>query len=247
MFSRLLNFHSWVVSMVPKDFKWRHFVPDVILQCLRWYLRYPLSYRNLEEMMSERGVEVDHTTIYRWIQHFSPEFEKRIRWYTKPLGFSWRVDETYIKIKGKWKYLYRAIDNRGQTIDFMLSHKRDAASAKHFFRKAIKHCHEVPLTINTDKNPNYPQAIDELKREGVLSPNLEHLQVKYLNNIIESDHRRVKRRTTPMMGFQSFKTANRTLKGVEAMAMMIKQQNYYLKTSLQGQIKFVNELFGIYA
>lgn len=115
------------------------------------------------------------------------------------------------------------------------------------FRKAIKRCYEVPLTINTDNNPNYPQAIDELKREGVLSPNLEHLQVKYLNNIIESDHRRVKRRTRPMIRLQSFKTANLTLKGVEAMAMMIKQQSYYLKTSLQDQIKFVNELFGVYA
>ena len=141
-------------------FKWRHFVPTVILQCLRWYLRYPLSYRNLEEMMKERGVDVDHTTIYRWIQHFAPQFEKKIRPFARPLGFSWRVDETYIKIKGQWKYLYRALDKSGQTIDFMLSHKRDTASAKRFFKKALRHCHEVPLVINTDQNAAYPGAIN---------------------------------------------------------------------------------------
>lgn len=142
--------------MIGNEFKWRHFSSDIILQCMRWYLRYPLSYRNLEEMMTERGLEVDHTTIYRWIQHYSPEFEKRIRWYAKPLGHSWRVDETYIKVKGQWKYLYRAIDKSVRTIDFMLSHKRDMASAKRFLRKAIQNCHDMPVKINTDKNPAYP-------------------------------------------------------------------------------------------
>ena len=233
--------------MRSKDFKWRHFVPEIILGCMRWYLRYPISYRNLEEMMIERGIEVDHTTIYRWIQHYSPEFEKRIRRYAKPLGFSWRVDETYIKIKGQWKYLYRAVDKNGSTIDFMLSHKRDVTSAKRFFKKALKSCYEVPLTFNTDKNAAYPQAIQQLKDEGTLSQNLVHRQVKYLNNMIESDHRRIKRRTRPMMGFQSFKTANRCLKGIEAMSMMIKQQTYFLKLSLQNQIKFIHNLFEVYA
>tara|TARA_B100000614_G_scaffold241208_1_gene242162 strand:- start:87 stop:389 length:303 start_codon:yes stop_codon:yes gene_type:complete len=98
-------------------------MPEVILQCMRWYLKYPLSYRQLSEMMSERGVEVNHTTIYRWIQRYAPEFEKKLRWYSSPIGFSWRIDETYIKVKGEWKYLYRAIDKNGDTIDFMLSHK----------------------------------------------------------------------------------------------------------------------------
>lgn len=233
--------------MHPPCFKWRHFIPTVILQCLRWYLRYPLSYRNLEEMMKERGIDVDHTTIYRWIQHFAPQFEKKIRPYVKTLGFSWRVDETYIKIKGQWKYLYRVLDKSGQTIDFMLSHKRDTASAKRFFRKALHHCHEVPLVINTDQNAAYPCAISELKREGVLSQILEHRCVKYLNNIIESDHRRIKRRIGPMMGFHSFKTANRTLKGIEAMAMMIKQQTYFLKQTIQNQINLIHNLFGIHA
>lgn len=167
--------------MVGNDFKWRHFAPDIILQCMRWYLRYPLSYRNLEEMMAERGLEVDHTTIYRWLQHYSPEFEKRIRWYSKPLGHSWRVDETYIKVKGQWKYLYRAIDKSGRTIDFMLSHKRDITSAKRFLRKAIKNCHDMPVRINTDKNPAYPEAIAQLKKEGELCEKTEHRSIKYLN------------------------------------------------------------------
>ena len=115
-------------------------IPEVILQCLRWYLRYPISYRQLAEMVSERGIIVDYTTIFRWIQHYAPEFEKRIRWYARPSSGSLRVDETYIKIKGKWKYLYRALDKYGRTIDFMLSPKRDITTAKRFFKKVLKQC-----------------------------------------------------------------------------------------------------------
>ena len=232
--------------MKPTAFKWRHFVPEVILQCMRWYLRYPLSYRQLSEMMEERGVEVDHTTIYRWVQRYAPEFEKKIRWYSQPVGFSWRIDETYIKVKGHWKYLYRAIDKNGDTLDFMLSHKRNVNSAKRFFKKALKHCHEIPLRFNTDKNPAYPQAIRELKEEGHLPKDLIHRQIKYLNNIIESDHRRIKRRIRPMLGFKSFRTANRCLKGIEAMAMMIKQQSFFLKRTTQQQVTFVHNLFGLH-
>ncbi len=132
---------------------------------MRWYLRYPVSYRNLKEMMEERGVEVDHTTIYRWVQRYAPEFEKRLRWYAKPLGFAWKVDETYIKIKGQWKYLYRAIASTGETIDFMLSHKRDAKSAIRFFKRALKQCHEHPCQINTDQNPAYGKAIEKMRQE----------------------------------------------------------------------------------
>lgn len=115
-------------------FKWRHFLPEIILLCVRWYLRYPLSYRNLEEIMLERGLSIDHTTIYRWVQTYSPELDKRSRKYLKPTNDSWRVDETYIKVKGQWKYLYRAVDSNGNTIDFMLSAKRDATAAARFFR-----------------------------------------------------------------------------------------------------------------
>ena len=198
-------------------------------------------------MVSERGIIVDHTTIFRWIQHYAPEFEKRIRWYARPSSGSLRVDETYIKIKGKWKYLYRALDKYGRTIDFMLSHKRDITTAKRFFKKVLKQCKHMPSNITTDKHAPYKTAIEELKNEGVIGQNLNHRQIKYLNNIIEQDHRRIKRLTRPMLGFQSFNTANRTLKGIEAMAMMIKEQTIYLSKDYQNQIQFFNRLFNVYA
>ncbi|WP_029449147.1 IS6 family transposase [Candidatus Odyssella thessalonicensis] len=233
--------------MKPKEFRYRHFLPEVILQCLRWYLRYPLSYRQLAEMVSERGIKVDHTTIYRWIQHYAPEFEKRIRWYARPSAWSLRVDETYIKVKGQWKYLYRAVDKYGRTVDFMLAHTRDLAAAKRFFKKMLKQCKHRPSSITTDKHSSYHTTIEELKKEGRLDERVKHRQIKYLNNIIEQDHRRIKRRTRPMLGFQFFKTANRTLKGIEAMAMMIKEQTIYLTKSFQDQVRFFNRLFNVYA
>lgn len=127
----------------------------------------------------------------------------------------------------------------------MLSHKRDVTAVKRFFKKALKQCPEVPLRFNTDKNPSYPQAIKELKREGLLHKDLIHRQVKFLNNRIESDHRRIKRRSRPMLGFQSFKTAYRCLKGIEAMVMMIKRQSFFIKASIQQQVKFVHTLFEV--
>ncbi len=129
----------------------------------------------------------------------------------------------------------------------MLSHKRDVKSAKRFFKKDLKHCHEVPLKFNTDKNPAYPQAIRELKEKGDLPKNLIHRQVKYLNNRIESDHRRIKQRIRPMLGFKSFKTANSCLKGIEAMTMMIKQQPSFLKLTIRQQVIFIHNLFGLYS
>ena len=235
-----------VPIMKPKESRYRHFLPQVILQCLRWYLRYPLSYRQLAEMISERGIKVDHTTIYRWIQHYAPEFEKRIRWYARPSAWSLRVDKTYIKVKGQWKYLYRAVDKYGRTIDFMLAHSRDLAAAKRFFKKMLKQCKHMPSSITTDKHSSYHTAIEELKKEGRLNERVKHRQIKYLNNILEQDHRRIKRRIRPMLGFQSFKTANRTLMGVEAMAMMLKEQTIYLTKSFQDQVRFFNRLFNIY-
>lgn len=177
------------------DFKWRHFQGDVILWAVRWYCRYPISYRDLEEMLAERGISVDHTTIYRWVQCYAPEMEKRLRWFWRR-GFdpSWRLDETYVKVRGKWTYLYRAVDKRGDTIDFYLSPTRSAKAAKRFLGKALrglKHW-EKPATLNTDKAPSYGAAITELKREGKLDRETARRQVKYLNNVIEADHGKLK-------------------------------------------------------
>jgi transposase-like protein len=196
------------------SFKWRHFLPDVILLNVRWYCRYSVSYRNLEEMMLERGVEVKHTTIYRWVQAYAPELDKRIRSHLNPTNDSWKVDETYIKVKGAWKYLYQAIDSKGNTLDFMLSAKRDAKTAKRFLKKALKGTWtKMPRVINVDKNPAYPSAIKDLKTAKVLSVATDLRQVKYLNNLIEQDHCFIKRRTNPGLGFGSFNTARRTLQG----------------------------------
>jgi len=150
-------------------FKWRHFQGEIILGCVRWYCKYGISYRDLEEMMEERGVDVDHTTIYRWVQCYAPEMERRLRYFWKPTrGFSWRVDETYVKVRGQWKYLYRAITKEGETIDFYLSSKRNLHAAKTFLAKALRSFkdYEQPRLINTDKAPAYSSAITELKEEG---------------------------------------------------------------------------------
>ena len=234
--------------MTPESpFKWRHYEGEIIMLCVRWYLRYPLSYRNLEEMMEERKLNVDHTTIYRWVQKYSPELEKRCRRYLKPTNDSYRVDETYIKIRGKWRYLYRAVDSRGNTIDFMLSAKRNMHAAKRFFKKAFKASHsKKPRVVNVDKNPAYSPAMEELKKENCVSKDCKLRQVKYLNNIVEQDHRFIKRVVNPGLGFSSFNTARRTLKGYEAMHMIRKGQIEGVgKGEIVSQVKFIEKLFGI--
>lgn len=212
--------------MTQKDpFKWKHFQKEIILHCVRWYLRYSLSYRNLEEMMLERGIEVDHTTIYRWVIEISPEIDKRSRLYLKETNDSWKVDETYIKVKGKWKYLYRAVDSEGNTLDFMLSAKRDTLAAKRFFKKVLKAKHnQQPRVINVDKNAAYPPAIKQLKKQKILDKDSGLRQVKYLNNLIEQDHRFIKRLVKPGLGFKSFHTARRTIQGYEMMNEIRKGQ-----------------------
>jgi transposase-like protein len=230
----------------PSLFKWRHFLPEIILLNVRWYCRYALSYRDLEEMMAERGIEVDHSTINRWVLKYAPELDKRIRPQLRSTNDSWRVDETYIKVKGQWKYLYRAVDSQGKTMDFLLSAKRDA-SAERFLRKTLKATHtQMPRVINVDKNAAYPPAIDDLKAESQLLATTELRQVKYLNNLVEQDHRFIKRLTKPRMGFGSFNTARRTLRGMEAMHMLCKGQVEAIdKGDVRAQIEFVSQLFGI--
>lgn len=228
-------------------FKWRHFQAEIILLCVRWYLRYALSYRDLEEIMQERGVDVDHTTIYRWVQRYAPELEKRCRPHLKTTGDSWRVDETYVKVKGVWMYLYRAVDSYGNTLEFLLSATRDAQAAKRFFAKMLGASHMVtPRVITVDKNAAYPKAIKELKTTGVLAVFCELRQSKYLNNLVEQDHRFIKRLVKPGMGFFSFKTAWRTLQGYEVMNMIRKGQVQGMsKGNSPHQAAFIAELFGI--
>ena len=131
-------------------FKGRHFDREIIVLCVRWYLRYKLSFRDLVEMMAERGLSLAHTTIMRWIQHYAPEFEKRWNRFARPAGRSWRVDETYVKIRGRWTYLYRPVDKEGNTVDFLLRAKRDVAAAKAFFRRALQHQGQLPHNITLD-------------------------------------------------------------------------------------------------
>jgi len=230
-------------------FKWHHYQGEIIVLCVRWYLRYALSYRDLEEMMSERGLRVVHTTIYRWVQRFAPELEKRMRPHLKTSNDCWRVDETYVKVRGKWMYLYRAVDSKGQTLDFLLNQTRSKRAAKRFFRKLLGQSHVTkPRVITVDKNASYPPAIDDLKQDKLLSEECQYRASKYLNNRIEQDHRFIKRRVKPGLGFASYQTAWRTLQGYEAMNMIRKGQvKTAEKHNIQAQNQFIAELFGLTA
>ena len=233
------------------DFKWRHYRGEIILWAVRWYCRYGVSYRDLEEMLKERGVDVDHSTIYRWVQHYAPEMEKRLRWHYRPRSFagSCRVDETYIKVKGKWTYLYRAVTKTGATIDFYLSQTRNSKAAKRFLSKALRPLKdwEKPYVINTDKAGCYRQAIRELKKEGKCPKSTEHRQIKYLNNVIEADHGKLKQVIKPVRGFKTMKTAYATLKGFEVMRALRKQQaqSFNFTGDIHGEIRIIERAFGL--
>lgn len=203
------------------SFKGMRFPIDVILVCIRWYVAYPLSYRHLEEIMEERGVSVDHSSINRWAIRFLPLIERTARKHKRPLGGSWRMDETYIKVKGVWKYLYRAVDKQGKTVDFLLTAKRDMAAAKRFFNKAMEENGD-PEKVAMDKSGANKSAIDAIN-VGRDVPILVR-QVKYLNNIVEQDHRAIKRMTRPMLSFKSFRSARAVLAGIELMHMIRKGQ-----------------------
>jgi transposase, IS6 family len=204
-------------------FKGRQFTAEIILWPVRWYLQFPISYHDLERMLADRGVHVDHTTLFRWIQAYAPELDKRIRPHLRMTNGSWRVDETYIRVKGQWVYLYRAVDAAGQVIDFLLSPKRDAAAARRFFRKASKQSHTVnPRTITVDKNAAYAIAMKVMKQHRELWRFSKLRQVKFLNNIVEQDHRRIKRLVRLGLGFKSFATASRVIAGYEVVAMIRK-------------------------
>jgi transposase, IS6 family len=231
------------------SFKWRHYEPSIILLCVRWYCRYQLSYRDVAEMMRERGLDVDHSTVFRWVQRYAPEINKRIRQHLKISGASFRVDETYIKVGKSCKYLYRAVDKEGQTIEFMLSAKRDVSTAKRFFKKMMRADHRrLPFSISVDKNAAYPEAFSTSQAERIVPPDCKLRRVKYLNNVIEQDHRFIKKKVRASQCFKRFHTAERTLEGIEAVNMMRKGQVKRLAGGdAQGQAKFVASLFGIAA
>ena len=231
------------------SFKWRHFEPSLILLCVRWYCRFQLSYRDIEEMMRERDLDVDHSTVFRWVQRYAPEINKRVRQHLKMSGASFRVAETYIKVGKSCKYLYRAVDKEGQTVEFMLGAKRDVSAAKRFFKKKMRAEHRrLPFSISVDKNAAYPEAFSASQAERVVPKGCKLRRVKYLNNVVEQDHRFVKKKVRASRCFKRFHTTERTLEGIESINMMRKGQVKRLAgRDAQGHAKFVGSLFGIAA
>jgi putative transposase len=203
------------------SFKGAHVVRDIILTCVRWYLAYPLSYRQVEELMEERGVSVDHATINRWILKYRPLLEDAFHRRKRPVGHSWRMDETSIRVKGEWQYLYRAVDKSRQTIDFLLTEHRDTDAALRFLTQAIRR-HGIPQKITIDGSEANEAAIKRYNEAHGTCIIIR--QVKYLNNLVEQDHRAVKRVTQPMLGFKAFDAAQATLAGIELMHMLKKRQ-----------------------
>ena len=230
-------------------FKWRHFQADIILCAVRWYLRYALSYRDVEELLRERGVWVDHTMVFRWVQRDAPELDRRCRPSLRATKDSYRVDATYIKIKKPWHYLYRAVDSAGAPLDFMLSATRNADAAEHFFREVLQASHtRTPRVITVDKNAASPLAFDALQHDGILPKICRLRQGKYLNNLVERDHRFVKHRVNPGLGFGAFATAQRTIQGDDAMHMLHKGQlEGVTKGDVLAQNRAINQLFGVAA
>ncbi len=216
-------------------FKGRHFDRSVILLCVRWYLAYNLSLRNLEEMMAERGISVDHATVHRWVVRYSPELLERFNRHKRSVSRKWHVDETYIKVRGQWKYLYRAIDSIGDTIEFWGSERRNLTAAKRFLSKALKR-HGRPEWTVIDGSQTNREAIlscdttDRLRNTSrrKLKP-IRTRQSQYLNNLIEQDHRAVKRWVRPMLGLKSVNSARAILSGIEIVHMMRKGQAKYAR------------------
>ncbi|MEX3786507.1 IS6 family transposase [Paraburkholderia sp. BR14374] len=206
---------------VGKVLKRLHYPLDVILLCVRWYVAYSLSLRNLEEMMAERGFDVDHSSVHRWLIKLVPLFEKAFRRHKRPVGRSWRMDETYVKVKGHWKHLYRAVDKQGNTVDFLLRAHRDKAAARRYFEKAIDQNGE-PKTITVDKSGANLAALETLN--ATRPTPIKIRQNKYLNNVVAQDHRAIKRIIKPMNGFKNFRCARIILAGIEIMHMIHKGQ-----------------------
>ncbi len=204
-------------------FKHHCFPKSIILQAVYFKLRFTLSYRDVEELLQIRGVEVDHSTIQRWVFKYSPEVEKNMNKRKRQVGSSWRMDETYIKVGGKDRYLYRAVDKFGNTVDFLLTKRRMKGSAQKFLNKAIGN-NSKPRVINIDKSGANKSGIRSINRELMTVKKIKIRQCKYLNNIVEQDHRNIKRRISIDTGFKEFESAQRTLAGIEVVNIIRKGQ-----------------------
>ena len=210
-----------MIEALRKVIKRLHYPLEVMLTCVRWYVAYPLSLRHIEEMMQERGVFVDHATVHRWALKILPVLGAAFRQRKRPVGRSWRMDETYLMVAGRWQYLYRAVDREGHTVDFLLTAKRDAAAARRFLERAIT-LHGEPEKITIDKSPANTAAVTGYNADH--ETNIELRQVKYLNNIVEQDHRAIKRMVRPMLGFKTHRCARILIAGIETMHMIRKGQ-----------------------
>ena len=205
------------------------FPPEVITLAVRWYLRYGLSYRDLEELLGERGVAVDHVTVYRWVQRFTPLFADAARPLRHATGDRWFVDETYVKVAGRWRYLYRAVDQYGQVIDVLLAEQRDTAAARCFFSRALRYG-PAPVEVATDKAGPYLRVLDELV------PRALHVTKQYANNRVEADHARLKARLRPMRGLKRLRSAARIAAG-HALVQNLRRGHYELATDVPPPLR----------
>ncbi|QYZ72208.1 IS6 family transposase [Neotabrizicola shimadae] len=226
-------------------FRGHRFPKDVILLAVRWYCRYPLSYRDVRDMLAERGIMVDAASIYRWVRKFGPEIRKRaLSRHRSWRGLTWHVDETYIRVNGRWCYLWRAVDQFGQLIDFRLTARRDAKAARAFLRQARETVRLYqPLTIITDKAPTYAKVIAEINDRLGPEDAIRHLTRKHLNNRIESDHAALKRLLRPMRGFRDLASAKATLKGIETFRAIRKAEFEAATKGVANEIAFTADLF----
>lgn len=231
-----------------KLFKWKHFSGMIIMWLVRWYGRYALSYNDLREIAAERGLTINRSTICRWVHEYGRLLAKLIKPYLKATGESWKLDETYIKIKGIWRYLYRAIDKEGHTLDWMLSNTRNKKAAKKFFKKTLSNKYfKNPRVVNVHKAPAFVPAHAELQESGDLNPDTKLRRVKYLNNRVENDHKSIKFKSRYRQWYQSFGTAKAAIDAAETMRMVQKGQLRYAGKDVCAQNKLINKIFGLAA
>jgi IS6 family transposase len=228
-------------------FKHHRFPQEIILCAVRWYLRFPLSYQDVVDLLAERGISVDRSTVFRWVQKFGPELTKRTEKYLRRASVDWHVDETYIRIGGKWRYLWRAIDANGQMVDFRLTARRDAKAAKAFLNKAIDRVRlHRPVTIVTDKAPTYRRVIREINhRYAPHFDSIRHIDRKWKNNLIESDHAAQSGLLGCRQSFRSLRSAKATLNGIETIRTIKRGHIHNKQPGILAEIQFITQLFEV--